>query len=119
MEPRIHAAVNCGAIGCPALRPQAFVAPRLDAQLDDAMRRFLSDRTRNRVAGGRLEVNAIFRWYRTDFEGGGGGVNGVKGFFARYADALTAVPREQAELRELKLPVTYLPYDWSLNARGR
>ncbi len=119
MEPRIHAAVNCAAIGCPALRPEAFVAPRLDAQLDDAMRRFLSDRTRNRVAGGRLEVNAIFRWYRADFELGGGGVNGVKGFFARYADALTAVPREQAALRELKLPVTYVPYDWSLNARGR
>lgn len=119
MEPRIHAAVNCAAIGCPALRPEAFVATRLDAQLDDSMRRFLSDRTRNRVAGGRLEVSAIFRWYRTDFERSPEGVNGVEGFLARYADALTDVARERLDLQERKLRVTYLPYDWALNAKGR
>ena len=118
-EPRIHAAVNCAAIGCPALRPEAFVAASLDAQLDDSMRRFLADRTRNRVAGGHLEVSAIFRWYRADFEQGRDGVNGVEAFFARYADALTDVPRERTALREHSLRVTYLPYDWSLNARGR
>jgi hypothetical protein len=118
-EPRVHAAVNCAAIGCPALRPEAFVAARLDAQLDDSMRRFLADRTRNRVSGGRLEVSAIFRWYRTDFEQGRDGVHGVEGFLARYADALTDVPRERVDLQQRTLRVTYLPYDWSLNARGR
>ena len=35
------------------------------------------------------------------------------------ADALTAVRREQAKLRELKLGVTGVPYDWALKARGR
>jgi len=118
-EPRIHAAVNCAAIGCPALRPEAFVAAKLDAQLDDSMQRFMADRTRNRVAGGRLEVSAIFRWYRADFEQGRGGVTSVAAFFARYADALTDEPREQTALREQTLRVTYLPYDWALNARGR
>lgn len=118
-EPRIHAAVNCAAIGCPALRPEAFVAGRLDAQLDDSMRRFLADRTRNRVSGGRLEVSAIFRWYRVDFERPPEGVNGVEGFLARYADALTDVPRQRVDLQQRKLRVTYLPYDWSLNARRR
>jgi hypothetical protein len=29
-EPRIHFTVNCAAAGCPALRPEAFVAGRLD-----------------------------------------------------------------------------------------
>jgi hypothetical protein len=118
-EPRIHAAVNCAAIGCPALRPEAFVAAKLDAQLDDSMQRFLADRTRNRVAGGRLEVSAIFRWYRADFEQGRDGGKGVETYFARYADALTDEPRERTALREQTLRVTYLPYDWSLNARGR
>lgn len=119
LEPRIHAAVNCAAIGCPALRPEAFVGARLDVQLDDSMRRFLADRTRNRVSGGRLEVSAIFRWYRADFERGSEGVNGVEGFLARYADALTDVPRQRVDLQQRWLRVTYLPYDWSLNARGR
>jgi hypothetical protein len=48
-EPRIHFAVNCASVGCPALRPEAYTAARLDAQLADATRRFLGDRTRNRV----------------------------------------------------------------------
>lgn len=43
-EPRVHAAVNCASIGCPALRPEAFVAAKLDAQLDDGMLRFMGDR---------------------------------------------------------------------------
>jgi hypothetical protein len=44
----VHAAVNCASIGCPALRPEAFTADRLEAQLDDGMQRFMADRTRNR-----------------------------------------------------------------------
>ncbi|MEO5697305.1 MAG: DUF547 domain-containing protein, partial [Burkholderiaceae bacterium] len=51
-DPRIHVAVVCASIGCPMLRDRAFVAERLDAQLDDAMRRFLSDATRNRFDAG-------------------------------------------------------------------
>ncbi|MGD9903940.1 MAG: DUF547 domain-containing protein [Dehalococcoidia bacterium] len=118
-EPRLHVALNCASIGCPALRPEAFVAPRLDAQLDDAMRRFLGDRTRNRVAGGRLEVSAIFRWYRGDFERGDGGFRRLEDVFARYADALSDDPEERAALRAGRLRVTFLPYDWSLNAARR
>ena len=47
-EPRVHVAVVCASIGCPMLRNDAFTADKVEAQLDDAMRRFLSDRTRNR-----------------------------------------------------------------------
>jgi len=47
-DPRVHVAVVCASIGCPMLRNEAFVPERLDAQLDDAMRRFMSDRARNR-----------------------------------------------------------------------
>jgi hypothetical protein len=34
-DPRVHFAVNCASIGCPALRAEAFQAARLDAQLDE------------------------------------------------------------------------------------
>jgi len=115
-DPRVHVAVNCASVGCPALRPEPFVAARLDEQLEDSMRRFLGDRTRNRVTGRRLEVSAIFKWYRDDFAAGHGGVPGVAGFLGRYADALSHDPAEQAALRRGAFPVTYLPYDWSLNA---
>lgn len=114
-DPRVHAAVNCASIGCPALRPEAFLAATLDAQLDDSMRRFLSDRTRNRVVDGRLEVSAIFKWYRTDFEQGHGGIRRLEDVFARHADVMSDDGATRAALRQGALPVTFLPYDWSLN----
>ncbi|MDM8537651.1 DUF547 domain-containing protein, partial [Desulfobacterales bacterium HSG17] len=36
-DPRIHAAVNCASVGCPALRNSAFKADSLDADLEDNM----------------------------------------------------------------------------------
>lgn len=115
-EPRIHFAVNCASIGCPALRPEAYSAARLDDQLDDQTRRFLRDRSRNRVGSRRplrLELSSIFDWYGKDFAA----VGGVRPFLARYprelgldADAVQALRRGQGELR-------YLDYDWRLNSR--
>ena len=114
-DPRVHAAVNCASIGCPALRNEAFTAGTLDAQLDDGMRRFMGDRTRNRVKDGEVQVSAIFKWFGEDFSGGHGGFNGVKDVFAAYATQLTDNPQEQTALRDKRLPVDYLDYDWSLN----
>lgn len=118
-EPRVHAAVNCASIGCPALRDEAFTAAKLEAQLEDGMRRFLGDRTRNRVVGGRLEVSSIFKWFREDFEAGHQGFTRVEDVFARYAEQLSDQPAEQARLRARSLPVSHLDYDWSLNDAGR
>ena len=118
-DPRVHAAVNCASIGCPALRNEAFVAPKLEAQLDDSMMRFMSDRTRNRVAGGKLEVNMIFKWFREDWEQGWLGFNKLDDLFARYAMQLTDKPDEQQKLRDRALSPGFLDYDWSLNAAAR
>lgn len=116
-DPRIHAAVNCASIGCPALRPEAFVAPKLQAQLDDGMKRFLADDTRNRVEDGKLEVNPIFKWYREDFERAPHG--NLAGYLAAFAAQLGDKPAEQRQVRERQLPIVFLDYDWSLNAQRR
>jgi Protein of unknown function, DUF547 len=120
-DPRVHAAVNCASIGCPALRNEAFTAAKLESQLEDGMIRFLGDRTRNRVSadGKALEVSAIFKWFREDFEKGQRGFARVEDVFARHAAQLSDKPDEQAKLRERALPVRHLDYDWSLNALGR
>ncbi|WP_418319315.1 DUF547 domain-containing protein [Piscinibacter sakaiensis] len=116
---RVHGAVNCASIGCPALRDEAFVATRLDAQLDDGMTRFLADRTRNRVRDGRLEVSMIFKWFREDFEQGHLGVRRLEDLFARHAKQLSDDAAVQARLQARALPIDFLDYDWSLNALGR
>jgi hypothetical protein len=118
-EPRVHAAVNCASIGCPALRDEAFTATRLEAQLEDGMRRFMGDATRNRVKGDRVEVSMIFKWFAEDFESGYNGFKRVEDVFAQYAPQLSNKPEEQAKLRERALSVNYLDYDWSLNDVGR
>ena len=50
----MHYALNCAAVGCPMLREEAYVAARLDQQLEEQALRFLSDRSRNRFREGRL-----------------------------------------------------------------
>jgi len=94
-EPRVHFALNCASVGCPMLREEAYVAARLEAQLEDQTRRFLSDRSRNRFRDGRLEVSQIFDWYKEDFAP-------REKFFARYFPDGAA-------------PIVFLDYDWTLN----
>jgi hypothetical protein len=116
-DPRLHFAVNCASIGCPALRGEAYDGARLEAQLDEQARRFLSDRSRNRLEGGTLHVSPIFKWYRGDFEQGWRGANTLGAFLALYADAIGLIPAQAQALREGTLPIEFLDYDWRLNAR--
>lgn len=68
-EPRIHFAVVCASIGCPPLRPEAFVAQRLDEQLRDQTQRFLADKTHGAVVDSKqIRVSRIFKWFGEDFE---------------------------------------------------
>jgi hypothetical protein len=114
-DPRVHFAVNCASVGCPMLREEAFVADRLDAQLDDQARRFLSDRTRNRGVGGKLEVSKIFDWYGEDFRLGHRGIGSLKAFLARYAEVLADSPADRERIRAEQSAVSFLDYDWKLN----
>ena len=114
-DPRIHFAVNCAAVGCPALRPEAYLGVRLRAQLDDQTRRFLRDRSRNHYhRRGGLQVSRIFDWYASDFDAHAGGVNG---FLARYPAELRLDRMTAQQLRAGTVPVTFTAYDWRLNGR--
>ncbi len=116
-DPRVHFAVNCASIGCPALREEAFVAERLEAQLDEQTQRFMSDRSRNRysAAAGKVEVSKIFDWFGDDFKQGHKGIASLPAWIAKYANSLTDAPAEREALRGMKVPVAFLDYDWSLN----
>jgi hypothetical protein len=116
-DPRIHFAVNCASIGCPMLREEAFIGSRLDAQLEEQTRRFLSDRSRNRYSPERnaLEVSSIFDWYRKDFESGYRGFKTREQFFARYAALLADRPEDRAAIEAGRAELRFLEYDWRLN----
>ncbi len=113
-DPRIHAAIVCASTSCPQLRREPYEASRIDAQLDDAVRAFLS----NGEKGFRLEeetstvrLSRIFDWFADDFDSEGG----VLTFVRRYApgSAMEWLVRNSDEVE-----VEYLDYDWRLNDLG-
>lgn len=118
-DPRIHAALNCGAVGCPPLSAKVFVASSLGSQLDAASRRWAATAT---VSGGVLSLSQIFDWYGEDFVPAWGegrfDIPGIEGkaeaaanFVAFYA------PDKAASLRAGGYTVRYLPYDWRVNTK--
>lgn len=114
-EPRIHFAVNCASVGCPALRSEAFVASTLAAQLEDSQRRFLSDHSRNRfdASSGRFQVSKLFAWYGEDFAKRWGSLED----YLQQQAALLAATQQLAPL-ERTPKVEFLDYNWSLNQPG-
>ena len=124
-EPRVHFAVNCASIGCPALREEAFTADQLDKQLEEQTTRFLSDRSRNRydTKSGKLEVSMIFKWFKEDWESGYKGFDGKtpaiksrEDYFARYAKLLADAPADHQKIADGKVGISFMDYDWSINA---
>lgn len=116
-EPRIHFAVNCASIGCPALREEAYTGPSLNTQLEAQTRRFLADRSRNRLRDGSLEVSKIFSWYREDFAQGWQGLDSLNDFLAHYQAALGLSEAQQQALRNGNIDIEFLDYNWDLNDR--
>jgi hypothetical protein len=68
-DPRVHAALNCASRGCPRLPRRAFEGDRLEQQLDDAMREFVSEERNCRIDLPRRTVylSKIFDWFEDDF----------------------------------------------------
>ncbi len=108
-EPRMHAAIVCASVSCPSLRREPWDASRLDAQLDDAVRRWLASPAK----GLRLDraasvvwLSRIFDWFESDF-----GPDGALAFASRHLSAT-----DRAFIEAQRPRIAYLAYDWRVNA---
>ncbi len=116
MEPRIHFALVCAAIGCPKLRNEAYTGERLEQQLEDQTR---YAHTHDRWFGfdpnaGVVRLTMLYNplWYGGDFTQLPD-VDSVLDYAARY------VPELRQALESGDAPkVEYLDYDWKLNRKG-
>ena len=106
-DARLHAAINCASESCPPLRNEAFIAERLDEQLQEQMEAFVRDASRNAFdrEKGVARLSEIFKWFSGDFERDAGS---VRDYVVRFA-----APEDAAFLRDAKL--RYLDYSWALN----
>src|SRR5262245_7643718 len=110
LDPRLHFALNCGAIGCPPLQPRAFRGDSLRMQLDAA--------TRNAVAlprhlqffeeSGRVQASSIFQWYTADF----GGLDKAFQFLMKYAPPKTRAAIQRSKITSIAGETVW---DWNLN----
>jgi hypothetical protein len=109
-EPRVHFAVNCASIGCPALRAEAYVATQLNAQLDEQAKFFLRDGVRNQIdiRNKKLNLSKIFDWFKEDFESTGG----VQKFVSTI---ITDDPTVREALATSTYSLSFTDYDWNLN----
>jgi hypothetical protein len=116
-RPRIHAAVVCAAVSCPPLRNEAFVADKLDQQLDDQMRQFLSDDQSNTInlRDNRVKLSSIFKWYVEDFEKGQQGFNSLNDLITAYQTDIADDSQQLLWLQKQDFKIRYLDYDWQLN----
>ncbi|MEO6035617.1 MAG: DUF547 domain-containing protein [Verrucomicrobiota bacterium] len=111
-DPRAHFALVCAAKGCPPLRSEAYVASRLDEQLDDQARVFLGQTAKNRVDANAhsLYLSPIFKWFSGDFEAKSGSV--LK-FLTPYFPE-----KDRNALAAGGFKIRYTDYDWSLNNKS-
>ncbi len=109
VEPRIHFALVCAAIGCPPLRGEAYTATRLEEQLaDQAHYVHTHDRWfRYEVGSGSVGLTQLYDWYGSDFDQvAGSAVNFAAGYSDTLKNALTSNPAPSVE---------WLDYNWTLN----
>ncbi len=110
-DARVHFAMVCAAKSCPSLRTEAYSTDRVNDQLDQQGRLFMSQAKKNRfdLPNKRIFISKIFDWFEEDFVRDSGSV--IK-FIARFVSPDVA---RQLLLLEQELDIDYIDYDWSLN----
>ena len=121
-DPRIHAAINCAARGCPPMAEKAYRSGTLDAQLQDAV----ADWAQSNgivIQGNQVGLSPIFDWFGEDFTGAYGtrhfDIPGVEGepeaginFLVPHLDGAT-----RTRLQAGGYETFWTTYDWAINRR--
>ena len=101
-DPRIHAAVNCASVSCPALMKGAYTADKLETQLDAQMKRFILDESKNSISKNKLKLSKIFKWFTGDFKN-------------VSPDVITYINKFSKVQVDADAEIDYFEYDWNLN----
>ena len=102
-DPRIHVGINCASVSCPRLWNFAFTEDNIASSLDNLMKEFINDTTRNKISKNNVVLSEIFNWFSKDF---------IKnGTIISYLNTYAAIKISE------KASIKYLTYDWSLNKK--
>lgn len=103
-DPRVHFALNCSALSCPALPRMPFTAAGLDAELERETRAFFARPENFRIdtPGGTLWLSELLDFYTEDF------VPRPAGSLLDYANRYAPRPAPPT------FEVRFTPYDWTI-----
>lgn len=96
---RIHFALNCGAMSCPAVFQ--YTQGEVDKQLENSTNLFLMFETKYDSTSNTVELPKLFSWFRNDF-------GGKKGMY-KLLQARDIIPEDS------RPKIIYTKYDWSLS----
>jgi hypothetical protein len=111
-DPRVHFALNCGALSCPPLLARAFTDEKLGATLDELTQTFL-DGPGLVLDEGKKELRAtkLLDWYKDDFVARDGSLEAFLRKHVTDGKKLAALdPKSGSKL-------AFQDYDWTPNAR--
>ncbi len=101
-EPRVHFALNCASFSCPRLRNEAYMADKLNVQLDDQAFFFINNKAKNTIYSSKeAQLSKIFSWFKGDFT--------QKGNLIDFINAYAIVKLDE------DAKITPLDYNWDLN----
>jgi hypothetical protein len=101
-EPRIHFALVCAAMSCPRLRNEAYVASRLDKQLEEETTYFFNNPEKNKITADKVQLSKLLDWYWGDFKN-------------TAESRVEYVNRYSKSKANADATVEFLDYSWKLN----
>jgi hypothetical protein len=110
-DPRIHFAIICASRGCPPMPRIAYTEENVQSRLEEETREYLHSSRGVRMDPKEkiLYLSKIFDWFSDDFVRKSGS---VLEFIKPY------VSDQVRRFMEEKPKISYLDYDWSLNAQA-
>lgn len=102
-DPRIHFALVCAAMGCPAIQNKAFRPETIEEDLDRIAREVINNPYFVKYENGMLNLSKMFQWYASEFTAEGSVISYINQF-------------RDEQIPESVL-IEYNEYDWSLNEK--
>ena len=100
-DPRIHVGLNAGSASGPKFANYIFTEKNVDNKLEQAMKTFINDTSKNKISNNTLAISKVFDWYKEDFS--------YKTTLIEYINKYSTVKASD------DATISYLPYDWTLN----
>jgi hypothetical protein len=106
-EPRIHFSIVCASYSCPKFRNEAFIADKLEEQLEDQTSDFINDPDKNSLSQSPIGVSSLFQWYWDDFSV----------YFTNKSSLLNWINKYSKTVINVNDEIEYLPYNCALNGK--